>query len=111
MDPYLESPDWFPNLHDGLITFLVGALMRRLPEPYYARSRQRVWLEYAQRQIEPDTDVLHSGLGASRSRGGNGGSVAIAEEVEVAEPVVVSFETIEHEPLVRLFPFSRLPPR
>ncbi len=34
MDPYLESPDWFPNLHDGLITFLVGALMRRLPEPY-----------------------------------------------------------------------------
>ena len=42
MDPYLESPDWFPNLHDGLITFLVGALMRRLPQPYYARSRQRV---------------------------------------------------------------------
>ncbi len=34
MDPYLESLDWFPNLHDGLITFLVGALMRRLPEPY-----------------------------------------------------------------------------
>ncbi len=42
MDPYLESPDWFPNLHDGLITFLVGALMRRLPEPYYARSRQMI---------------------------------------------------------------------
>ena len=58
MDPYLESPDWFPNLHDGLITFLVGALMRRLPAPYYARSRPRVWLEYAHRQIEPDADVL-----------------------------------------------------
>ncbi len=42
MDPYLESPDWFPNLHDGIIMFLVGALMRRLPEPYYARSRQLI---------------------------------------------------------------------
>jgi hypothetical protein len=102
MDPYLESPDWFPNLHDGLITFLVGALMRRLPEPYYARSRQRVWLEYAHRQIEPDADVLHSGLGASRWRGGNGG-VAVAEEVAVAEPVVVSVETIEHEPFEEPF--------
>ena len=33
MDPYLESPDWFPNLHDGLITFLVGALNRGCPSP------------------------------------------------------------------------------
>ena len=23
MDPYLESPDWFPDLHDGLI-FIKG---------------------------------------------------------------------------------------
>jgi Protein of unknown function (DUF4058) len=102
MDPYLESPDWFPNLHDGLITFLVGALMRRLPEPYYARSRQHVWLEYTHRQIEPDADVLHSGLGASGWRGGRGG-VAVAEEVELAEPVVIPVERIEHDPLEEPF--------
>jgi len=23
MDPYLESPDWFPDLHDGMITYHV----------------------------------------------------------------------------------------
>src|SRR5262245_2687894 len=102
MDPYLESPDWFPNLHDGLITFLVGALMRRLPAPYYARSRQRVWLEYAQRQIEPDADVLQSGLGASRWQGGLG-NVAVAEEVELAEPVVIPVEMIEYDPLEEPF--------
>jgi Protein of unknown function (DUF4058) len=102
MDPYLENPDWFPNLHDALITFIVGALMRCLPEPYYARSRQRVWLEYAHRQIEPDADVLHSGLGTSRLHGGQGG-LAIADEVDVAEPVVVSVESIEQDPVQEPF--------
>jgi hypothetical protein len=102
MDPYLESPDWFPGLHDALITFLVGNLMRRLPEPYYAKSTQRVWLEYTSRQIEPDADVLHSGLGISRWRPANGG-VAVAEQVDLAEPVVVSVETIEDGPFEEPF--------
>jgi len=97
MDPYLESPDWFPALHDGLIVFMIGQLMRWLPEPYYARPRQRVWLEYTQRPIEPDADVLHSGSKTSRRERGNGG-VAVAEDVELAEPVTVSVETIEHDP-------------
>ncbi len=97
MDPYLENPDWFPNLHDGLITFLVGALMKRLPEPYYARSRQRVWLEYTHRQIEPDVDVLHPGRGPSRWRSEEGG-VAVADEVDLDEPVVVAVDSIEHDP-------------
>jgi hypothetical protein len=97
MDPYLESPDWFPGLHDALITFLVGALMRRLPEPYYAKSTQRVWLEYTHKQIEPDADVLRSGLGSSHWRGVRGG-VATAERIDLAEPVVVSVEMIDHDP-------------
>jgi hypothetical protein len=45
MDPYLESPDWFPCLHDGLIFGFMEALQSRLPEPYYAQTTQRVWLE------------------------------------------------------------------
>jgi hypothetical protein len=97
MDPYLESPDWFPGLHDALITFLVGALKRRLPEPYYAKSTQRVWLEYSHKSIEPDVDVLHSGLGSSRWRGARGG-IAVAEPIDLDEPVVISVETIEHDP-------------
>lgn len=102
MDPYLESPDWFPCLHDGLITFLVGALMRRLPRPYYARSRQRVWLEYAQHPIEPDADVMHPGRGPSRWRS-EGGVIAVAEEVALDEPVAVAVETSEPEPFHESF--------
>jgi hypothetical protein len=102
MDPYLESPDWFPCLHDGLITFIVGALMRSLPEPYYARSRQRIWLDRAQRLIEPDADLFHSPRRAHRWQGGNGG-IAIADEVELADPVVVPFESIDIDPFEEPF--------
>jgi len=83
MDPYLESLDWFPGLHDALITFLVGALKRRLPEPYYAKSSQRVWLEYTRRSIDPDADVLQSGFGTSRWRG-----VRMVEHDPYEEPFV-----------------------
>jgi hypothetical protein len=47
IDPYLESPDWFPDLHGNLIILMKGALQHSLPESYYAQSSQRVWLEYS----------------------------------------------------------------
>ena len=69
------SPEWtptwrawtrFPDLHDSLITFVKGTLQQRLPEFYYAQSSQRVWLEYSQRYVEPDLEVV-VGLVARRS--------------------------------------------
>jgi hypothetical protein len=100
MDPYLESPDWFPNLHDDLIFCLKELLQSRLPEPYYIRSRQRIWLEFSHRPIEPDIEVLRTGPEPRRSeREREHGGVALAEvETAVFEPIVLSVETIEHEP-------------
>jgi hypothetical protein len=100
LDPYLESPDWFPNLHDGLIFCLQESLQPRLPQQYYARSRQRVWLEFSHRTIEPDIDVLRSGQ-EPRGRRGQGGAVAAAvieAEPLVSEPIILTVETIEHDP-------------
>jgi len=99
MDPYLESLDWFPDLHDSLITFVKGTLQQRLPEFYYAQSSQRVWLEYSQRYVEPDLEVVRSGQEARRR--GSGG-IAVAQPLP-AEPLVVSVETIEHGPFEESF--------
>ena len=99
IDPYLESLDWFPDLHDSLITFVKGTLQQRLPEFYYAQSSQRVWLEYSQRYVEPDLEVVRSGQEARRR--GSGG-IAVAEPLP-AEPLVVSVETIEHGPFEASF--------
>ena len=99
MDPYLESPDWFPNLHHDLIFCIKRALQSRLPRSYYAQSNQRVWLEYSRRYAEPDLEIVRSGKGPrQRSRGG-----AAVAEYPPAEPVVVSVETIEHGPFQESF--------
>ncbi len=101
MDPYLESPDWFPDLHGSLIIFMKETLQRSLPGPYYAQSSQRVWLEYTKRFAEPDVEVVRS---ARKPRKQNRGGVAVAvAEVRPPGPLVVSIETIEHGPFKENF--------
>ncbi len=102
MDPYVESPDWFPCLHDCLIFGILESLQLRLPESYYAQSTQRVWLEVTHRSVEPAIDVIHSGRRPSRWQVDEGG-VAVAEEVDLAEPVLVSVEAVEHDPFEEPF--------
>lgn len=99
MDPYLESPDWFPDLHGTLITFIKGTLQQSLPESYYAQSSQRVWLEYSRRYVEPDVEVAHR-TPKPRKRSRSGTSVAVFRE---AGPLVISVETIEHGPFKESF--------
>lgn len=57
MDPWLEHPEYFGDLHDGFVTHLQEAIQPQLPEPYYAKKGRRVWLEHAVRPVEPDVFV------------------------------------------------------
>jgi hypothetical protein len=99
MDPYLENPDWFPDLHGHLITHLEGALQRSLPPSYYAQSNYRFWLEYSRRYADPDVEVVRStGKPHRRRRGG----LALAEPID-GGPLVVTVETIEHGPFKQSF--------
>jgi hypothetical protein len=101
MDPYLESPDWFPDLHDGLIFLIKEALQTRLPSPYYARCRQRVWLDLTFRPpVEPDVDILRAKSNKRRGqhRRKDRGGVAVAEPL-TSEPVVVHVQPIMGDPI------------
>ena len=101
MGPYLESPDWFPILHDGLIFTIKAMLQASLPCPYDWLHSQHVWLDLGHRpSIEPHADVLHSGpLRTVRRRcGAENGGVAVAESV-VSDPVVVNVEWVFGDPL------------
>jgi hypothetical protein len=100
MDPYLESPDWFPNLHGDLITLIKGSLQHRLPRFYYAQSNYRFWLEYTRRYAEPDVEVVHQSVEKRRRR--SRGGVAVAN-LQTWGPLVVSVETIEHGPFKQSF--------
>jgi Protein of unknown function (DUF4058) len=63
MDPYLEAPHIWPDLHDSLATEIRNDLNQTLPTPYYARLEMRPELgiieERAVRQrIIPDITVV-----------------------------------------------------
>jgi hypothetical protein len=45
MDPFLEHPEIFPDLHDRLNTHLSEVLQAGLPPPYYAVIGRRTWIE------------------------------------------------------------------
>jgi hypothetical protein len=83
MDPFLEDPAVFPDLHDNLISELRNAINAQLPPPYYARSSTRVWVEPSQRHVEPDVNVLRP------ERPGNGTATGLHGATAVARPPVV----------------------
>jgi hypothetical protein len=84
MDPYLEDPQFWPDLHHALAITLRDELNRCLPEPYYARTEMRPELGVvmetdgngdaprgATKRIIPDVMVLKHHR--------EGGGVAVAE--------------------------------
>ncbi len=58
MDPWLEAPGLFPDLHNTLIGYIREVIAAGLPRPYYTAIATRVYVEQSDRQIEPDVDVL-----------------------------------------------------
>jgi hypothetical protein len=84
MDPFLEDPAVFPDLHDSLITYCRESLQRRLPKPYYCVIGSRIWMEPQQRLIGPDVRVQRTGR--KRSREVNGGTAVRTR----SEPVIIS---------------------
>jgi hypothetical protein len=87
MDPWLEAPGQFGDIHDGLIFLLREALNAALPDGYVARGGKLVWVDDQQRR-EPDVGLY----GPEPNGGGTAtavlpgllafGALRTAEEVE-----------------------------
>ena len=57
MDPWLEHPEVFPDLHTSLIIFLKEVINEQLPNEYYATSTKLVWVDPELRR-EPDVSMF-----------------------------------------------------
>ncbi len=105
MDPWLESPALFPDLHNRFITHLSEALNDVLPPPYFAAIANRVWVEESERRIEPDANVLKP-PGANGHAGPTGGVatltgpglLTIPAEAPTDEPLEEAFLEIHSSP-------------
>ena len=102
MDPFLEDPKYFGDLHGTFQTYMREQLQSRLPAPYFAAISERLVVEVEEakpRWIESDTDILRSYRDDD-----SGGGVAVATAVATSfhtrsEPIIVS----ESEPETQKF--------
>jgi hypothetical protein len=85
MDPWLEHPELFPTVHDGMCFLIMEAMQSRLPNGYFASLGSRIWFEdVTTRHPVPDVSVW------SPSRDDEaGGGVALAAATETAVVVTV----------------------
>ena len=69
IDPYLESPLYWQDLHERFLPYAAEVLQPQLPNRYRARIGERVILEAVERTIIPDLTVsLESASPESASR-------------------------------------------
>ena len=102
MDPYLEDPEIFPDVHDALITYIREHLQAQLRRLYYAPIGRRAWIEMSNRSVQPDVNIARSRR-ASKPTRKSSGAVAVAER-HASKSVVIHVPHDEHrEPFVEIY--------
>ena len=101
MDPYLEEPATWPDLHQSLITYIRDDMQSRLPPDYLARIGERVYLVEPERNIYPDVVLLERPL---RERGGAATATAtLGNPTLIREPLTFITPPGEYrEPFVEI---------
>lgn len=91
MDPWLEHPAIFPDLHNAFIIELGNVINARLPRPYYATSGSRIWIDRSYRLVEPDLNVLYPSSAATRSsakkRASSDGTATKPKRIHIAQAI------------------------
>ncbi len=86
MDPYLEHPAIWPNLHHQLISVIEAELNHQLRPKYFANVENRVYLsdenDPGHDIVVPDVHLLSRGSAASPGRIRSAGGVATIEPIE-----------------------------
>lgn len=110
MDPYLEDPGLWPDVHHRLITVASDLLTEQLRPKYYVRIEERVYVsdghDPGRRVIAPDIRVVSRSAGSLRSAGAHSRRTAAETEgaVTVVEPLEVTtlIEDQIHEPRIEV---------
>src|SRR3712207_6165152 len=86
MDPYLEDPGLWPDVHHEFISVAREFLNRQLRPKYYVRVEERVYIsdenDPGRRVMVPDLRIAERpGQGGRPFQPGGGGGVQVAEPV------------------------------
>lgn len=88
MDPWIEHPSMWPDVHQRLITYAGDALQARVGSSYFVAIGERVYVEAGGETFYPDVSVVRGGeTGASTAEA--------AQHDEADKPTVLVIEAIE----------------
>ncbi len=102
MDPFLEDPGLWPDVHNTLIAVIREFLVRQLSAKYYARIEERVYIseddDPGRTVILPDVRV------GERPEPVRQGGTSSAATLEIAKPLVIAtlLDDEIHEPFVEV---------
>lgn len=104
MDPYLEEPGLWPDVHHELMSVMRELMMRRLRPKYHVRIEERV---YISDENDPGREVIIPDLrvaAARRDEQDDWAKETAAGYVAVAEPVVLTtlLDDEIHEPFLEV---------
>jgi hypothetical protein len=85
MDPWLEHPAWWPNVHQRMITYASDTLQKLVGDRYFVSIGERVYVEVPEHSYYRDVSIVEQ-------RGGRGIPTAVGADT----PVVVIVEAVEH---------------
>jgi hypothetical protein len=99
MDPYLERPDLWPDVHDSLVFCIREQLQARLRERYHATIVERVYIEERNQERIVDVGIRR----ASPRRSSRGRAAAAAVVAELDEPLRINVAGVEiHESFITI---------
>ncbi len=102
MDPYLEDPAHWPDVHQSLITYIRDELQPYLRPRYHARIGERVYILEPPQLFYPDVTIIRQPL-AVRETAPAYAATAEAEAEVVDMPVLVTLPPVEHrEPYLEI---------
>ena len=106
MDPYLEAPERWPDVHQSLITYIRDALQPLIRPRYLARMGERVYVLPTPHVMYPDVLIMHPPL-REATVAYLDWVVQVDEDPKPADaadrPVVLTLDPVEHrEPFVEI---------
>ncbi len=108
MDPYLEAPSLWPDVHHGLISEMQAALNGRLRPRYHVRVEERVYIsdenDPGRKAIIPDLKIVDIGFPETNQRSFHAAGATVAEplilttliEDEIHEARLEVIDTHQH---------------
>lgn len=96
MDPYLEDPVLWQDLHSRLINAISDQLQPQLLPNYYANIGERLYVEDVRHSLYPDLTILKSPSSASTPRAG--GTMTLVAD----EPTIFVFNLQHREPYLEI---------